>query len=257
MGHVLVIKYSNKMQQKKFKRCEYFSKLRQDAKLCVFKSHCDHLNCHLCTKGVGAEKTKNRWGGIEFTRGESFLCMSRVGASSAPHSMNLARALALSRLRSGVLSWPGRPGEGYLQPPPILARRESLVGGMGRSWNGKRLGGSRNWHVLELWNLQVEHSNVALKENICSCVSQRPAEEDAALSLRVKSKASVPGEDESYYWSRLAGAGNVWTKNNTKFMDQAVSSLRQYFPSILFGWPNIMYSKFIKHSVIPADLKGV
>lgn len=43
--------------------------------------------------------------------------------------------------------------------------------------------------------------------------------------------------------------------NNTKFIDWPACQLRQYFPSIWLGWPNTTFLKFIKHSVIPADLR--
>lgn len=66
-----------------------------------------------------------------------------MGASYTPHSMNLAKAVASSRLRSRVLSWAGCPGEGHLHQPQTLVKRRAWWVGWGEGWDGKMLGSSR------------------------------------------------------------------------------------------------------------------
>ena len=93
------------------------------------------------------------------------VCLERMGASYTPHSVNLARAAASSRLHSGMLSWAGCPWEGHLQEPQTLVKRESLTGGeRGRGGAGMErrcVLVPGNGHVLGLMkSSQVEHTGM-------------------------------------------------------------------------------------------------
>lgn len=124
---------------------------------------------------------------------ESFfcVCLERMGVSYTPHSVNLARAVASSRLHSGALSWAGCPGEGHLQQPQTLVK--SLTGGTGGGGVGWGLGWKDALRFQErdmCWNPQVEAERPSQKKNFCPWLFPpwTSREEDTASNPRMKSR---------------------------------------------------------------------
>lgn len=97
------------------------------------------------------------------------VCLERMGASYTPHSVSMARAMALSRLHSGVLSWAVCPGEGHLQQPQTLVKRRAWQAGRGVPGWKDALVVPGNRHVLDLWNPQVEQSDDRKRKYLPLC----------------------------------------------------------------------------------------
>lgn len=88
------------------------------------------------------------------------VCLERIGASYTPHSVNLARAVASSRLHSSVLSWAGLPmGGAPVAAASHTGQRVRLTDGVKGAQMERCLVVPGSRHVLDLWNPQVGQSN--------------------------------------------------------------------------------------------------
>lgn len=93
-----------------------------------------------------------------------------------------------------------------------------------------------------------------LKENIC--LLALPADE--RIGRRHPSRYEIRsfcGEQEAEVMVGPDLQALVTTNTNPQFMDWLSLRLRQYFPPVWLGWVNTTCLKFIKHSVIPADVR--
>lgn len=219
-------------------------------------------------KPESAEGTKsdwereNRWGDWileegrqrEEWEGNLFLCMSGENGSllyTSQREFGSGCGLVSSAQRGAFLS--GLPRGGAPAAASNTGQEESLTGGARGAGMERCLVVPGNGHVLDLWNPQVEQSDVPRRKHksfMFPCGQEK--EEDTACNLRMKSKASV--EDKSYDWSESAGAGNYQNKQHEVYRLASLPT-ETIFSIQWLGWPNTMYLEFIKHSVIPTDLR--
>ncbi len=140
------------------------------------------------------------------------VCLERMGASYTPHSVNLARAVASSRLHSGVLSWAGCPGEGHLQQPQTLVKRRAWQAGRGGAGMERCLVVPGNGHVLDLWNPQVGQSDAPKRKYLSLCFPRGPERRRTLPAISGWNQKLLL--DKSYGWSESAGAGNHQNKQH-------------------------------------------
>lgn len=186
-------------------------------------------------------------------RGESFcVCVWREWEPLIPLTAWIWRGL-WPRLVYAAGCFPEQAAQGR-GTCSSLKHWSRLTGGVRGSGMERCLMVPGNWHVLNLWNPQVEQSG-DLQKKIFALVFY-PVDK----RRRGHSQPSY-GEVKSHCRRTkvIIGASRpvlaTTKKSNTKFMDRPVFQMRQYFPSIGLGWPNTTYLKFIKPSVIPADLR--
>lgn len=158
-------------------------------------------------------------------------------------------AVASSRLHSGLLSWAGCPGEGHLHQPQTLVKKRAWWEGVRGAEMERCSMVPGKWHVLDLWNLQVEQSNALWRKYLSPFFPS---------GLETMTPSVVSGWNLKLL---LHDRIKVMIGTNPP-LQLPTQSLKIGWPAIWdnifhlisLGWPNTVYLKFIKHSVIPADL---